>query len=40
MRRRAIAWYYTGPLGHLYAGVADWSEMLVRWWWSRMRDRG
>ncbi|MEA2312100.1 MAG: hypothetical protein QOE28_2068 [Solirubrobacteraceae bacterium] len=39
MRARAIAWWYTGPLGHLWAGVADWTEMLVRWQWRRMRER-
>jgi hypothetical protein len=25
-----LAWLYTGPLGHLAAGVADWAELLVR----------
>jgi hypothetical protein len=25
------AWIVTGPLGHLYAGVADWLALLVRW---------
>ena len=24
------AWIVTGPLGHLYAGVADWAGVLVR----------
>jgi hypothetical protein len=31
------AWLYTGPLGHLAAGVADWAELLARYWWSRGR---
>jgi hypothetical protein len=25
-----IAWLYTGPLGHLVAGVVDWVALLVR----------
>jgi hypothetical protein len=24
------AWLVTGPLGHLYAGLADWAELLLR----------
>ncbi len=40
------AWLYTGPLGHLAAGVADWAELLARYWaellarywWSRVRS--
>lgn len=24
------AWIVTGPIGHLYAGVADWATVLVR----------
>jgi hypothetical protein len=39
MRSRAIAWFYTGPLGHLWAGVADWGEMLLRWQWAKRRRR-
>jgi hypothetical protein len=27
---RFAAWLYTGPLGHLAAGVADWAELLAR----------
>jgi hypothetical protein len=27
---RVAAWLYTGPLGHLAAGVADWIVLLVR----------
>ena len=30
------AWALTGPLGHLYAGVADWCGVLVRY----VRARG
>jgi hypothetical protein len=33
------AWLYTGPLGHLAAGVADWVELLTRFAWSRIRRR-
>jgi hypothetical protein len=32
-----IGWLYTGPLGHLAAGVADWVELLARYAWSRRR---
>jgi hypothetical protein len=39
MRSRLESWWYTGPLGHLAAGVADWAELLSRYWWSRLRDR-
>jgi hypothetical protein len=31
-----LAWLYTGPLGHLAAGVADWAELLARF--ARRRD--
>jgi hypothetical protein len=31
-----MAWLYTGPLGHLAAGVADWAELLLRYAWSRV----
>jgi hypothetical protein len=24
------AWLYTGPLGHLVAGVLDWATLLAR----------
>jgi hypothetical protein len=30
-----LAWLYTGPLGHLAAGVADWLELLARYARSR-----
>jgi hypothetical protein len=26
-----LAWLYTGPLGHLVAGVMDWVVLLVRY---------
>jgi len=31
------AWLYTGPLGHLAAGIADWAELLARHLWARRR---
>jgi hypothetical protein len=40
VRRTFAAWLVTGPLGHLWAGVADWAELLSRWLWSRVRGRG
>jgi hypothetical protein len=33
--RRLAAWLYTGPLGHLVAGVVDWTELLARYWLAR-----
>jgi len=24
-----LGWLYTGPLGHLAAGIADWAELLA-----------
>jgi hypothetical protein len=39
VRSRLAARYYTGPLGHLVAGVADWAELLARWKWSKVRAR-
>ncbi|MGI8731271.1 MAG: hypothetical protein ACR2LK_15055 [Solirubrobacteraceae bacterium] len=42
MRRRRpphevlAAWLLTGPLGHLYAGLADWATLLARY----VRARG
>jgi hypothetical protein len=26
-----IAWLYTGPLGHLVAGIADWVALAARY---------
>jgi hypothetical protein len=31
-----IGWLYTGPLGHLAAGLADWAELLARYWFTRL----
>jgi hypothetical protein len=39
MRTRLAAWWITGPLGHLAAGVMDWAELLTRYWWSRLNRR-
>jgi hypothetical protein len=39
MPRRFAAWVVTGPVGHLTAGIADWAELLARWWWSRLKSR-
>jgi len=39
LRVRAAAWLVTGPLGHLWAGAADWASLLVRYWWARARGR-
>jgi hypothetical protein len=36
---RALAWLYTGPLGHLYGGVADWAVLLWRLALARVRSR-
>jgi hypothetical protein len=27
---RMLGWLYTGPLGHLAAGVLDWASLLAR----------
>ncbi len=34
-----LTWLYTGPLGHLAAGVADWAGLLARYGWARVRGR-
>jgi hypothetical protein len=34
---RVLAWIYTGPLGHLYGGLADWAILLGRMARQRMR---
>jgi hypothetical protein len=34
-----LAWLYTGPLGHLAAGVGDWAELLARHLGERRRSR-
>ncbi|HEX2086409.1 MAG TPA: hypothetical protein VHF89_12055 [Solirubrobacteraceae bacterium] len=36
---RLLTWIYTGPLGHLYGGLADWAELLTRYGWARLRGR-
>jgi hypothetical protein len=38
-RVRVAAWLVTGPLGHLWAGAADWGSLFVRYWWARVRGR-
>jgi hypothetical protein len=35
-----LGWLYTGPLGHLAAGVADWASLLTRYARARARGRG
>jgi hypothetical protein len=37
VRSRLAAWLVTGPLGHLWAGVADWMELIARWALARAR---
>jgi hypothetical protein len=37
VRSRLAAWLVTGPLGHLYAGLADWAALLLRLLRSRLR---
>jgi hypothetical protein len=39
LRDRFQAWLVTGPVGHLYAGVADWLSLLARYAWARARGR-
>ena len=39
MRSRVLARYYTGPVGHLVAGIADWAELLTRWKWAQLKRR-
>jgi len=36
---RLETWLVTGPVGHFVGGVLDWSELLLRYWWSRVRGR-
>jgi hypothetical protein len=36
---RARAWAYTGPLGHLYGGLADWCELMGRLALAKARGR-
>jgi hypothetical protein len=39
VRSRLASRYYTGPVGHLVAGIADWAELLTRWKWEQLRER-
>jgi hypothetical protein len=39
LRTRMAAWIVTGPVGHLYGGVADWAELLLRYALSAARSR-
>jgi len=36
---RVAAWVVTGPVGHLWAGLADWASLLARYGWARARGR-
>jgi hypothetical protein len=36
---RLAAWVVTGPVGHLYGGVADWAGLLRRLAVARARGR-
>jgi hypothetical protein len=36
---RTAARLVTGPLGHLYGGVVDWTTLLARYAWARARGR-
>jgi hypothetical protein len=38
-RERAAARLVTGPLGHLYGGVVDWTTLLARYAWARVHGR-
>jgi hypothetical protein len=37
--RRLAAWLVTGPVGHLYGGVADLTALLARYALARARGR-
>jgi hypothetical protein len=37
VRTRLAAWLVTGPLGHLWAGVADWATLLAGLLRARLR---
>jgi hypothetical protein len=36
---RLAAWLYTGPVGHLAAGLADWGQLMGGYLWARARGR-
>jgi hypothetical protein len=38
-RRRLAAWIVTGPVGHLYGGLADLTALLARAGLTRLRRR-
>jgi hypothetical protein len=38
-RPRFAAWLYSGPIGHLYAGLTDAIVLLVRYRWAKARGR-
>jgi hypothetical protein len=37
--QRLAGWLYTGPLGHLYGGVADWLGLFTDYARSRAQKR-
>jgi hypothetical protein len=37
--RRVLAWVYTGPLGHLWAAVADVTTLWLLWAAAGLRER-
>jgi hypothetical protein len=36
---RALAWLYTGPLGHLYGTLADIAVLWAKWIGGKVRSR-
>jgi hypothetical protein len=36
---RLAAWWITGPVGHLVAGIADWAQLLAGYWRQRAQLR-
>ena len=36
---RALAWFYTGPLGRLWGTLADIAELWIKWMLARARAR-
>jgi hypothetical protein len=36
---RLAAWFYTGPLGHLYGVLADLTQLWLRYGAQRLRER-
>jgi hypothetical protein len=35
----AAAWFITGPVGHLWCGIADWAGLARHYAWARLRGR-